>query len=86
MRVAQVGVYIEAEQAEMIRRSAQEMVLAADEDLELTQKLHDVNARRLAREVIDAKRRICQKIADKAAVACEKFNAGEYQYEVIPDE
>lgn len=56
MKVAHVAVYLDAEQAKLIRWDAQEAVLAADEDLELTQKLHDVNARRLAREAISAKR------------------------------
>jgi len=46
MKVAHVAVYLDAEQAKLIRWDAQEAVLAADEDLELTQKLHDVNARR----------------------------------------
>ena len=71
MKVAHVAVYLDAEQAKLIRWDAQEAVLAADEDLELTQKLHDVNARRLAREAISAKRDIYQEIVDKAQEACE---------------
>lgn len=80
MKVAHVAVYLDAEQAKLIRWDAQEAVLAADEDLELTQKLHDVNARRLAREAISAKRDIYQEIVDKAQEACEKLNNGEYEY------
>lgn len=80
MKVAHVAVYLDAEEAKLIRWDAQEAVLAADEDLELTQKLHDVNARRLAREVISAKRDIYQEIVDKALEACEKLNNGEYEY------
>lgn len=80
MKVAHVAVYLDAEQAKLIRWDAQEAVLAADEDLKLTQKLHDVNARRLAREAISAKRDIYQKIVDKAQEACEKLNNGEYEY------
>lgn len=80
MKVAHVAVYLDAEQAKLIRWDAQEAVLAADEDLELTQKLHDVNARRLAREAISAKRDIYQGIVDKAQEACEKLNNGEYEY------
>ena len=79
MKVAHVAVYLDAEQAKLIRWDAQEAVLAADEDLELTQKLHDVNARRLAREAISAKRDIYQEIVDKAQEACEKLNNGEYE-------
>lgn len=80
MKVVHVAVYLDAEQAKLIRWDAQEAVLAADEDLELTQKLHDVNARRLAREAISTKRDIYQEIADKAQEACEKLNNGEYEY------
>lgn len=80
MKVAHVAVYLDAEQAKLIRWDAQEAVLAADEDLELTQKLHDVNARRLAREAISAKRDIYQEIVDKAQEVCEKLNNGEYEY------
>lgn len=80
MKVAHVAVYLDAEQAKLIRLDAQEAVLAADEDLEITQKLHDVNARRLAREAISAKRDIYQEIVDKAQEACEKLNNGEYEY------
>lgn len=80
MKVAHVAVYLDAEQAKLIRWDAQEAVLAADEDLEITQKLHDVNARRLAREAISAKRGIYQEIVDKAQEACEKLNNGEYEY------
>lgn len=80
MKVEHVAVYLDAEQAKLIRWDAQEAVLAADEDLELTQKLHDVNARRLAREAISTKRDIYQEIVDKAQEACEKLNNGEYEY------
>lgn len=80
MKVAHVAVYLDIEQAKLIRWDAQEAVLAADEDLELTQKLHDVNARRLAREAISAKRDIYQEIVDKAQEAYEKLNNGEYEY------
>lgn len=80
MKVVHVAVYLDAEQAKLIRWDAQEAVLAADEDLEITQKLHDVNVRRLAREAISAKRDIYQEIVDKAQEACEKLNNGEYEY------
>lgn len=80
MKVAHVAVYLDAEQAKLIRWDAQEAVLAADEDLALTQQLHDVNARRLAREAISKKRDIYQEIVDKAQEACEKLNEGKYAY------
>lgn len=86
MRVAQVAVYMDAEQVEAIRCYAQVVVLAADEDLELIQKLHGVNARRLAREATVARRGVYQKIVDTTTEACEKFNTGECEYVVIPDE
>ena len=80
MKVAHVAVYLDAEQAKLIRWDAQEAVLAADEDLALTQQLHDVNARSLAREAISKKRDIYQEIVDKAQEACEKLDNGEYAY------
>lgn len=80
MKVVHVAVYLDAEQAKLIRWDAQEAVLAADEDLALTQQLHDVNARQLAREAISKKRDIYQEIVDKAQEACEKLNEGEYAY------
>jgi hypothetical protein len=80
MKVAHVAVYLDAEQAKLIRWDAQEAVLAADEDLALTQQLHDVNARRLAREAISKNRDIYQEIVDKAQEACEKLDNGEYAY------
>ena len=80
MKVAHVAVYLDAEQVQLIRWDAQEAVLAADEDLALTQQLHDVNARRLASEAISAKRDIYQEIVDKAQEACKKLDNGEYEY------
>lgn len=80
MKVAHIAVYLDAEQAKLIRWDAQEAVLAADEDLALTQQLHDVNARRLAREAISKKRDIYQEIVDKAQEVCEKLDNGEYAY------
>lgn len=80
MKVAHVAVYLDAEQAKLIRWDAQEAVLAADEDLELTQKLHDVNARRLAREAIDKKRDLYVEIVGKLQEASERLNVGEGDY------
>ena len=80
MKVAHVAVYLDAEQTKLIRWDAQEAVLAADEDLELTQKLHDVNARRLAREAIDKKRDLYLEIVGKLQEASERLNVGEGDY------
>lgn len=80
MKIAHVAVYLDAEQAKLIRWDMQEAVLAAYEDLALTKQLHDVSARRLASEAISKKRDIYQEIVDKAEEACEKLNKGEYEY------
>ena len=80
MKIAHVAVYLDAEQANLIRWTAQEAVLAADEDLEIVQKLHDESARCRVRDAISAKRDIYQEIVDKAQEACEKLNDGEYEY------
>jgi hypothetical protein len=77
MKVVQVAVYLDAEQANLIRWTAQNAVLAADEDLEIAQKLHDEYARCRAREVITARRDIYKEIVDKAQEACDKFLSGE---------
>lgn len=51
MKVAQVAVYLDAEQARFIREDAQEAVLAADEDLEATMQISNLHARHLARHL-----------------------------------
>lgn len=78
MKVAHVAVYLDAVQAQKIRDDAQDTVLALDEDIEITTQIADLNARRLAREALDAKRDIYIEIADKLQDACEKLNCGEY--------
>lgn len=52
MKVAQVSVYLDAEQARFIREDAQEAVLAADADLEATMQISNLHARHLARRAI----------------------------------
>lgn len=79
MKVAHVAVYLDAVQAQKIRDDAQDTVLALDEDIEITTQIADMNARRLAREALDAKRDIYIEIADKLQDACEKLNCGEYE-------
>lgn len=78
MKVAHVAVYLDAVQAQKIRDDAQDAVLALDEDIEITTQIADLNARRLAREALDAKRDIYIEIADKLQDACEKLNCSEY--------
>lgn len=79
MKVAQVAVYLDTVQAKKIRDDAEDTVLALDDDIEVTTKLADLNARRLAREALDAKRSIYMEIVDKLQDACEKLNCGEYE-------
>ena len=63
-----------------LRDDAQETVLAADEDLEITKQLNDLTARRLAREAIDKKRDLYIEIVDKLQEAAERLNVGEGDY------
>lgn len=79
MKVAQVAVYLDAEQAKKIRDDAEDKVLSLDDDIEVTTQIADLNARRLAREALDEKRSIYMEIADKLQDACEKLNCGEYE-------
>ena len=60
-----IAVYLDTAQVQALRDDAQETVLAADEDLEVTKQLNDLNARRLAREAIDKKRDLYIEIVDK---------------------
>ncbi len=79
MKVAQVAVYLDAEQARFIREGAQEAVLAADEDLEATMQISNLHARHLARRTISTQRDICVEIVSKLEEAEKKLNCGEYE-------
>ena len=79
MKVAQVAVYLDSVQVKQIRDDAEEAVLSLDDDIEATTQISDLNARRLAREALDAKRCIYMEIADKLQDACEKLSCGEYE-------
>ena len=75
-----IAVYLDTAQVQALRDDAQETVLAADEDLEITKQLNDLNARRLAREAIDKKRDLYVEIVDKLQEAAERLNVGEGDY------
>ena len=77
MKVAQVAVYLDAEQARFIREDAQEAVLAADEDLESTMQITNLHARHLARRAISSQRDIYVEIVSKIEEAEQKLNVGE---------
>lgn len=79
MKVAQVPVYLDAEQARFIREDAQEVVLAADADLEATMQISNLHARHLARRAISAQRDIYVEIVNKLEEAEVKLNCGEYE-------
>lgn len=79
MKVAQVAVYLDAEQMLFIREDAQEAVLAADEDLEATMQISNLHARRLARRAISTQRDIYVEIVNKINDAEQKLNCGEYE-------
>lgn len=75
-----IAVYLDTAQVQALRDDAQETVLAADEDLEITKQINDLNARRLAREAIDKKRDLYIEIVDKLQEASERLNVGEGDY------
>lgn len=75
-----IAVYLDTAQVQALRDDAQETVLAADEDLEVTKQINDLNARRLAREAIDKKRDLYIEIVDKLQEAAELLNVGEGDY------
>lgn len=75
-----IAVYLDTAQVQALRDDAQETVLAADEDLEITKQLNDLTARRLAREAIDKKRDLYIEIVDKLQEAAECLNVGEGDY------
>ena len=79
MRVAQVPVYLDAEQARFILEDAQEAVLAADADLEATMQISNLHARHLARRAISTQRDIYIEIVNKLEEAEQKLNNGEYE-------
>lgn len=75
-----IAVYLDTAQVQALRDDAQETVLAADEDLEITKQLNDLTARRLAREAIDKKRDLYVEIVDKLQEAAERLTVGEGDY------
>lgn len=80
MKGRYIAVYLDTAQVQALRDDAQETVLAADEDLEITKQLSDLTARRLAREAIDKKRDLYIEIVDKLQEAAERLNVGGGDY------
>lgn len=80
MKGRYIAVYLDSVQVQALRDDAQETVLIADEDLEVTKQINDLNARRLAREAIDKKRDLYIEIVDKLQEAAERLNVGEGDY------
>lgn len=80
MKGRYIAVYFDTAQVQALRDDAQETVLAADEDLEVTKQLNDLTARRLAREAIDKKRDLYLEIVGKLQEASERLNVGEGDY------
>ena len=75
-----IAVYPDTAQVQALRFDAQETVIAADEDLEITEKISNLAARRLAREEIDKMRDLYVEIVDKLQEAAERLNVGEGDY------
>ena len=80
MKGRYIAVYLDTAQVQALRDDAQETVLAADEDLEITKQINDLTARRLAREAIDKKRDLYVEIVDKLQEAAERLSVGEGDY------
>lgn len=80
MKGRYIAVYLDTAQVQALRDDAQETVLSADEDLEITKQINDLAARRLAREAIDKKRDLYLEIVDKLQEASERLNVGEGDY------
>lgn len=80
MKGRYIAVYLDSVQVQALRDDAQETVLIADEDLEITKQINDVAARRLAREAIDKKRDLYLEIVGKLQEASERLNVGEGDY------
>lgn len=80
MKVRYIAVYLDTSQVLALLYDAQETVLAADEDLEITKKLSNIAARRLAREEIDKNRDLYVEIVGKLQEASERLNVGEGDY------
>lgn len=75
-----IAVYLDTAQVQALRFDAQETVIAADEDLKITEKISNLAARRLAREEIDKMRDLYVEIVDKLQEAAERLNVGEGDY------
>ena len=80
MKGRYIAVYLDSVQVQAMRDDAQETVLSADEDLEVTKQINDLTARRLAREAIDKKRDLYVEIVGKLQEASERLNVGEGDY------
>lgn len=80
MKGRYIAVYLNTSQVLALLYDAQETVLAADEDLEITEKLSNIAARRLAREEIDKNRDLYVEIVGKLQEASEHLNVGEGDY------
>lgn len=80
MKGRYIAVYLDSVQVQALRDAAQEAVLIADEDLEITKQINDLAARRLAREAIDKKRDLYLEIVGKLQEASERLNVGEGDY------
>lgn len=80
MKGRHIAVYLDSVQVQALRDDAQEAVLIADEDLEITKQINDLAARRLALEAIDKKRDLYLEIVGKLQEASERLNVGEGDY------
>lgn len=78
MKIPHVSVSLNFKQVMAMRWLVQEALRAADEDLELVEKLHSASVRGVARVSISDKRDTYQELEQIAQEAREKFYGGEY--------
>lgn len=78
MKIAHIYMRLDFKQVMVMRRLVHEALRAADEDLELVEKLHNASARSIAHVSISAKRDTYQELAKKAQEARKKFYDAEY--------
>ena len=85
MKAAHVYMRLDFKQVLAMRRLVHEALRAADEDLELVEKLHSASVRGVARVSISDKRDTYQELEQIAQEAREKFYGGEYDDDEYDD-
>ena len=78
MKTVHVSIRVDFSHVMVLMQMVQEALRAAEEDLELVEKLNDESARSIARVSISAKRDTYQELEEMVQEAREKLYDGEY--------